>query len=1525
MLCVAALAWWQRQAVARLIVIAEVEAVAHVRVSFEHSTVAANRAEFDNIAVTSFRGEPIADISRLELAYDLRDLLPGGKRRFGLENVAVDSPRVTVIRHPDGSYNVPLPQLTSAKPGHEAPLNLHASVRDGSITILNESPAALANQRRLYVKDLVADATLSTAARSSYTVTLRYGESAGQLFPILGHGTIDAVNGYADQRWRAPELPIAAAVNFMTNDRTMRLQSGRLENLDARVFAIRSATGAFEAHLAATAGLTDGRIAVAGLARPIENLHGGIDAYDDGLLTNGLDANLAGIPVRVTGGLYGLRSPRLRVAVRGAGSLAQLRTAFVQAQRLPMRGHLDFALLVQGSATKPVTWIALRSPQVRYAATSVDRLRGLVAFDGREADVVDLDAGYGSVELRGRGRVALTKAPNAVEMLLGASSPAGAVPYASRLLPSLPLRAAVLATADDPKLIALRGLLWGENGAQHLDGIFDVDSRGAGSIGPLDIQTKAGSLYARIALDRPHGSVLGIVDARNFEIAPIGARLDATLFGAQAKTTITAVGDVRLASALGAGRAHAMVALRNGALHGTIAGDLGDASSFGAIVGGTPGAPRIVGTVVVAGVRYRDFDVNGNAGLVFDRNVLHVNDAQLALGPLFLGVAGKIGGLTPGRLTPRYDLNARVHTSDLSALVARVQPQTASLVQGSIDANLHVQGSGPAPAVSGNLDAPEGSVNGLSFRDLQGAVAGDAAAFSLSDGRVVVGGSAIALSAAATRTDAQFAVNAPHLDLTDLNDFFDQGDTFAGTGSLALRAHVIGRQIVSTDGNASFSGTRVRRLALGSLTAHWTSSGETIVSALQVAGPAGELAVTGSVAPIAERVDLHANLHALDLASWLPMLGLNVPVTGRLDAQTDLTGTYPDIAMRLHADMFGGTAGPLAIERFELRATASHGRGTIESAELDLPSLATTGSGTFGLRPRDSLALVLRSASPDIGAFLKGAGAKNLTVAGSFDSTLRIDGTLEQPRLSDDVALQSFRYGNLMLPRIAAQIDGDRQRLTLRNGEIDLARGRALLTAAAPIRIARTGAGLAPGPISASLTADDVELSNFADLLPKGTQLAGRVDGTIDVSGSARAPQFGGGLALRDGTFSGPVERSPITGIGAQIGLHGQTMSLQSHASVGTGSVTASALATLPDLHRPYDTAFTLEGRVENARLDLPSYFQGTLNGNVTLARSGRRLPALSGDLSVLDARIPLTALLNQKQGTGAGPGLPDVAFDGVHIAVGRNVRVQSANVDIGATGAVNLGGTLNAPTLAGVFHSTGGSLSFYRSFNLESGDVTFEPSSGVIPDVNAVATTFVANPATAIRLHVTGSVTDMNLALDSDPAYSREQILGLLVGAQQFGAVRGVQSTGGANVSAGSAAQSLAFGQLNTVFTRNLLEPLSASLGGALGFTEVQITSDIQTGLGVNAVKAFGKNVNAIFAQSFGYPRTQSIAFEARPDIGSGLRLTAYSSTGPTLFALQQQPQPIAFGVLNLNPLTAYTPMSGTNGVSFAYERKFP
>jgi len=152
LLAIVALALWQWKALARFAITATAASVAHVRLSLDPVTLTLDRAVFENVLVTSVRGEPIARIDRIALTYDLRDLLPGGKRLFGLKSVDVNSPRVTIVRHADGSYNVPSLRAPANNGGKQVPLVLRASVHDGSIDIGNESPNAPADKRHLYVE-----------------------------------------------------------------------------------------------------------------------------------------------------------------------------------------------------------------------------------------------------------------------------------------------------------------------------------------------------------------------------------------------------------------------------------------------------------------------------------------------------------------------------------------------------------------------------------------------------------------------------------------------------------------------------------------------------------------------------------------------------------------------------------------------------------------------------------------------------------------------------------------------------------------------------------------------------------------------------------------------------------------------------------------------------------------------------------------------------------------------------------------------------------------------------------------------------------------------------------------------------------------------------------------------------------------------------------------------------------------------------------------------------------------------------
>jgi hypothetical protein len=329
------------------------------------------------------------------------------------------------------------------------------------------------------------------------------------------------------------------------------------------------------------------------------------------------------------------------------------------------------------------------------------------------------------------------------------------------------------------------------------------------------VSRNEGSLYARIALDRPHGLAIGLARVRNLTIRGVRATLNATLFGGQANAAIGVNGVARIESALGTASAQTRVVSKAGALEGGVFGRLGDEAGFGASVAGTPNSPRIAGTVVVAGGRYRSFEVNGNAGFAFAGGTLRVSDAAVALGPLFIGASGTVRNLlNQGTFAPHYDLATELHSSDVSALLAAVQPRAAPFFQASVDAKLAVNGTGMRPAFAGTLSAPEGAVNGLSFRDFYGGVRGDTSALSLMGGRVTVGSTNVALSGRTTeRLDANVDVRAPQADLADFNDLFDRGDTFAGTGHLGLSATTRGMQIISSNGEASFAGARFRRIA----------------------------------------------------------------------------------------------------------------------------------------------------------------------------------------------------------------------------------------------------------------------------------------------------------------------------------------------------------------------------------------------------------------------------------------------------------------------------------------------------------------------------------------------------------------------------------------------------------------------------------------------------------------------------------------------------------------------------------------
>ncbi|MBV8244454.1 MAG: translocation/assembly module TamB domain-containing protein [Candidatus Eremiobacteraeota bacterium] len=1569
---VAAFGWLQRETLAANAVAWGVGAFTHTRVSYARASIGWSGAHFDGLRVRSAANEPIADIDSLDVALNPSELAFGGSRRFGLSSFDVEGPHLTIIRHPDGSYNIPKLSFSSNGSASAAPFVFTGRIRNGTIDVYAQGPVER-REHHLKFDGMKLDLAVDSRTRSRYDAALNYLEGSRR-YPISGSARIDASSGLAVHHWHAPQLPIAALFDFVVNSPSIHLASGELEGFDARYAA---------PHFSATTYLQGARLAVGGMAKPVRDVRGRIDVDANGVVLTRLDGSLAGVPVRVTGSVFDLRQPQFRLAVHGTGDLHAFRGAFDAAARLPVRGPLDVAISVEGPISNPLTWISLRAPHVQYAAFPFSDVRGTIALAGNEADVVDMRTAYAGIPLQAQGGVTLQK-DRRVELLLGAAVPADTLPYFDAIAPGMPVRATVLAQSGDRGNVAMRGAVLGRTRFSRFDGSFDVDSAGNGTVGPFFLGGSNRWLYLRAALDRTHDASTGVIAAhdaaihlartatlpgvRTFDVPPLDATLNGTIAGQERGARISARGAVAIREPGASVRVAGTFGPNGGTARGRFSGSLAAVSPFvsglpvhgsadvpivvayrggkaiaevddarvrnapiggnavngtldaAATIAGLPNAPRVSGTALVRNASFGAFPVAAVGSIGYARGTMRVGDGLASFGPALLTAGGTVA---MQRGTPAYDLAVSIRAADVSTFAAMVQPRLASIVDGSIDADLAVRGSGAAPGITGTFALPEGSVNGLAFRDLHGALAGTPQALDVERAGAIVGSSSLAFAARTNGAALSASVRAPHVDLQDFNDLFDTGDTLNGTGSVSASVD-FGPNARTSQGDVALRGARFHRFELGTVAAHWQPEGNAIRARLALGGKTGEVHAAGTIGTgAASNLDVTASVRGVDLKTWLPMLGFNGPVTGALDADATVRGRYPELSFAGNASVVHGTVGRVPVDRAQATVTAANGRGIIHSATVDAPGISASASGGFGLHRNDPLSLHAHVFAPDVGAVATEALGKRFDLGGSFETNGRVEGTLARPNATFDVAMDRLHYGKFAVAHATGTIRADRSNLALQSGVVDLEHGRLLADASIA-----TNALSANAPVRATLTADDLESADVADLLPKGTKISGRLDGRVTISGRLDDPRFDGAMNFANGTFVGPMERVPLTAISAQLAMHGDTAQLRSlHADAGGGTLDATMTARVRSLRDWRSVGFTAEARANHARLDLPAYFKGTIDGDITASRApgAQSAIALGGTAGVSGARIPLSALFNPGAKTKPASLPLNVAFNNLQFNAGDDVRVVSPNVDVGGTGALVLNGTLAAPQLTGTFSTTGGTVSFYRTFALEDGSVSFDPAGGIVPYVDVTATTFVSNPPTNVRLTVRGPASEMQIAFDSDPPYDNSQILGLLVGAQQFGAVSGIASTGGG--SSGGEVQALALGQVNQLFTRNLLEPLSVALQNTLGFTNLQVTNDLTSGLGISAMKAFGKTASVVYADSLGYPQRSSLAFDLNPNPYTAVQLRTYQQQVPFLFS----PSTSFFGtadplapVLLLNQATA-APMTGTSGIDLSYQRKLP
>jgi len=1029
---------------------------------------------------------------------------------------------------------------------------------------------------------------------------------------------------------------------------------------------------------------------------------------------------------------------------------------------------------------------------------------------------------------------------------------------------------------------------------------------------------------------------------------------------------VVAAGTFALAPGSSAGSL-ALVAkrLRATQLHGIgLPLDGGTLSAVGSLAAGAP-IPTFDGGIAVNDSRIAHFGISGNGDVQLSGDAVSLRRMSGTLGGAYAQVDGSIGALSSG--SPIYALNAYVPASRIAPAL-HAFGLSNYMTDGSFNAQLHIAGRSLAPSISGSIGVPAGDVNGLPFIDGRALLSADPRGVAIRRGSVLVGTTETYFAAVALPNQNALDVTAPHASLSDFNNFFDTGDTLDGDGSLKLAAASSGTRITSS-GDINVRGFRYRNLPIGDTRAVWSSSRNVLAGSLAVGGSEGTLRARGSIAlsPASawqttlsrSRFDLGANVENLNLSLWMPALGLQgVPVTGRASGEATVRGRYPQMQVRGSAGITGGTLGPLSLERAELSVHSAGKQIVIDRADVAASALSASAAGTLSLEPNGPLDVQVHAATDDLAQLVHDVARIKVPVTGSFESTLKIDGSYKSPRfIAGFDGTNVLAYG-ISIASLFGEVRIERRALVLSNAGAVFTHGEATLAGSLPLQLSPLRLGAPDQPISFDLDVVGLDPSIFDETLGNNTKLGGVVDGHIGLSGTVRQPLIVGRASISNGSYVSDLERTPIAQVVAALTFnHTAVVVERASAALGSGTLAGSGSILLPNGPSAKGATIALKAAARGAQLDLPAYGSGTLDASLALAKQPASPALLSGSVTLSNATLPFSAFVRAAQQSGSikTPPLP-LAFD-LKATAGKNVRVRGngygAGLDIGVAGAVKLAGTLSAPTLAGKFESTGGTLTYFdRAFRVSQGGVAFNPSDGVLPTLHAVATTSVVNPdpdrarnpyGTAdITIRVDGPIAGLRIGLTSNPpGYTQDQILGLI--APFGGFVNGIaftqqsalaqQQPNGitplgtlspipnvalqqrSNITVGQEA----FNVLNAQFTAGLLAPVETTLGQGLGLSSINLTLGYYGNVGFTATRLLGKAVSAVYAVTFGIPQTQSFGIMVQPNPETSATLNFYLLSGPTKL-LQLPNSPLGYGAGYL----ATEPLIGNSGFSLTFQRHF-
>ncbi|HYL27002.1 MAG TPA: hypothetical protein VEW74_04150, partial [Candidatus Nitrosotalea sp.] len=453
---------------------------------------------------------PLLAVANIAVRYSLRDLFPGSRHRFGLLRIEVDGAKLTLTRFRDGSFNLVLPRGAPPEGPQRVngvPLKLDVRVRDASIE-LREPAAYDETARDVRADGITADAAIDSAAVTAYRLRGAFEERRREPFTIAGR--IDAIAGFAMHHAHASYFPMRALANYLADTPAVRILGGEAKNLDARVYALGvTPDSAPSYHASLGLDVVNGRLAMQSLDAPVVNMRAHLQVVDNAFFVRDAHAELAGIPLTITGGMYdftgGLTGrAELRLGVWGEGNLSALRRAFAFARDQPISGPARLGVLVHGAIDDPVIVARVTAPHAYYRALPFQALYASVVYHSNVVALAPLRVSYSGIAVHVNGTLGIGPHVHS-EFALHVEGPASHLPYLDEMLGDEPLAIDASATGND-LLFHVAGSAASLRGVERVAALVDTNPNGTVAVEPFWFHTERGDFDGGYLLDRPHNT-----------------------------------------------------------------------------------------------------------------------------------------------------------------------------------------------------------------------------------------------------------------------------------------------------------------------------------------------------------------------------------------------------------------------------------------------------------------------------------------------------------------------------------------------------------------------------------------------------------------------------------------------------------------------------------------------------------------------------------------------------------------------------------------------------------------------------------------------------------------------------------------------------------------------------------------------------------------------------------------------------------------------------------------------------------